>query len=301
MEPVGGAGEYSPEYSPELFEIIDDYDSIKYFSSPRKSMTERLPEFPYKVGVNMKDIQLTEEGKYSYTKRKDGEITIDFLKKNIGVLKDLTIIDGTGNVGGDTILFGLNFKQVHSIEIDEENFKALKHNVSLYKLDNVHLHQGDTTKLLDKLINKYESDVVYFDPPWGGPEYKTKKELDLYLGKHRIDLFIKNDILSDKVSYKPKFIVLKLPFNYNWNRLKHLKDIESTYFLKIRNYRILILKVKHSDKIIEHFDKTKHSDRIFTKLMEEGDSFTLVKKKQGKDLVLVQLKAKINSHIIKYL
>jgi 16S rRNA G966 N2-methylase RsmD len=282
-------------------ETLDEFDSsLKYFSLPRKSMSketkdskEMLPDFPYKSGVSMKDIQLTEEGKYSYTKRKDGDITIDFLHKNIGDLKDLTILDGTGNIGGDTILFGLNFKQVHSIEIDKDNFDALKHNVSLYKLSNVTLHHGDSTKLFDK----YESDVVYFDPPWGGPDYKTKKDLDLYLGKHRIDLFIKNDILSEKASYKPKYIVLKLPFNYNWFRLKHIKDIESSSLLKIRNYRILILKVKDYSKETKKEDKKEETEKvvsglirglehssksIVSKLIEEGDTFTLVKKKTRK-------------------
>lgn len=290
IKPSGGAGILSDD-----FVILDDFDySSKYFSFPRESMSkdtkEMLPEFPYKVGVNMKDIKLTEEGKYSYTKRKDGQITIDFLTKNIGSLKDFSILDGTGNIGGDTILFGLNFKQVHSIEIDEDNFKALKHNVSLYKLTNVILHHGDTTKLFDK----YESDIVYFDPPWGGPDYKTKKDLDLYLGKYRIDLFIKHHVLSEKASYRPKFIVLKLPFNYNWQRLRFIKDVESSSLLKIRNYRILLLKIKSIDEMKDEIKKTdkvvsglirgleNSSKSIVSKLIEESDTFTLIKKKTRK-------------------
>lgn len=257
-----------------------DYDeysfSDKYFSMNKKSMSkETLPEFPYKAGVHMKDIMLTEEGKYSYTKKRDGDITIDFFKKSMGPLKDLTILDGTGNVGGDTILFGLHFKHVDSIEIDNDNFKALKHNVSLYKLDNVELHNGDSTKLYER----FKTDVVYFDPPWGGPDYKTKRDLDLYLGKSRIDLFIKNDILSDKSSHKPKYVVLKLPFNYNWARLKHIKEIESSDMLKIRNYRIIVLKVKSLETKEEKKD---HSEKIVTKLIEDSDTFTLVKKKTRK-------------------
>jgi predicted RNA methylase len=238
---------------------------------------ETLPEFPVKEGVHMKDIQLTEEGKYSYTKRRDGDITIDFLKKHMGSLNGLTILDGTGNVGGDSILFGLNFKHVDSIEIDEDNFEALKHNVSLYKLSNVEVHNGDSTKLFDR----FETDVVYFDPPWGGPDYKTKKELDLYLGKSRIDLFIKNEILSEKAKHLPKYIVLKLPFNYNWSRLKFIKAIESSQMLKIRNYRILILKVKES-KEEKKADKKESVDKVVSKLIDDNETFTLVKKKTRK-------------------
>jgi predicted RNA methylase len=227
----------------------------------------------------IKDIILTEEGKYSYTKRRDGEITIDFLKKHIGSLIDLSILDATANVGGDTILFGLNFKHVSSIEINDTNFNALKHNVSLYKFDNVDIYKGDSTSLFDN----YVSDIVYFDPPWGGPDYKTKKELDLYIGDKRIDLFIKNDLLSRTASYRPKYIMLKLPFNYNWTRLKLIDDIEKTFILKIRNYRILLIKLKdfvESDDSKE--SETKTIEHVVNTLIEESNTFTLFVKNTNK-------------------
>ncbi len=277
MSALGGAG--------IDYEYIEDSD--KYFRSSYKSMSkakEMLPDFPYKKGVNMEDIQLTEEGKYSYTKRRDGNLTIDFLREKIGPLKHYSILDCTGNVGGDTILFGLHFKQVHSIEIDEENFRALNHNVSLYKFDNVHLHFGDSTKLFDK----FATDIVYMDPPWGGPDYKTKTNLDVYLGKTRVDNFIKNDLLSDKRSAKerPKYIVLKLPFNYHWARLKDVKDIEETFVLRIRNYRILILKIKPVEEKHEKEDSKgsdKHeAEKAVVDLIADGDTFTIVKKKNKK-------------------
>lgn len=186
----------------------------------------------------MKDIQLTEEGVYSYTKREDGDRTIQFLKRFMNPSK-LSILDGTGNIGGDTILFGLHFDTVHSIEIDPENFKALTHNVGLYKLTNVHLHEGDTTMI----YAEYPSDVLYLDPPWGGPDYKEKKNLDLWLGSHRVDLFLRDSILAKDALWNPKWIVLKLPFNYNWSRLDALSGIKSISTFRIRNYRIVVLKV----------------------------------------------------------
>jgi predicted RNA methylase len=190
----------------------------------------------------MHDIQLTEEGKYSYTKREDGERTISFLKRMIPSLQSRSILDGTGNVGGDTILFGLYFHTVHSIELDPDNFKALTHNVNLYKLKNVHLHEGDTTVL----YKEYPSDILYLDPPWGGPDYKEKKELDLSMGDHRVDVFLRDSFLSKEAIWRPKYIVLKLPFNYKWDRLDALEGIESTNTFRIRNYRIVVMKV-HSE------------------------------------------------------
>ena len=194
----------------------------------------------------MKDIQLTEEGKYSYTKQKDGERTIQFLKRYIPSLHTYSILDGTANIGGDTILFGLHFHTVHAIEIDSDNFKALQHNVGLYKFKNVHLHEGDTTKD----FKEYPSDILYLDPPWGGPEYKDKKELDLWLGSHRVDVFLRDSILAPRETgaWKPQWIVLKGPFNYKWDRLDALEGIEAMHMLQIRNYRIVAMKVGEGTK-----------------------------------------------------
>ena len=213
-----------------------------------------LPLFPYKRGVHMKDIQLTEEGKYSYTKQKDGEKTIQFLKRYIPSLHTRSILDGTGNIGGDTILFGLYLHTVNSIELDPDNFKALTHNVNLYKLKNVDLHEGDTTIL----YKEYPSDILYLDPPWGGPDYKDKKELDLWLGSHRVDVFLRDSVLAKEALWKPIWIVLKLPFNYKWDRLDVLEGIESMHTLSIRNYRIVIMKVG-TDKIIKKKNKTRRA------------------------------------------
>jgi predicted RNA methylase len=202
----------------------------------------------------MKDIQLTEEGKYSYTKQKDGEKTIQFLKRYISSLNTRSILDGTGNIGGDTILFGLNFHTVNTIELDPDNFKALTHNVSLYKLKNVHLHEGDTTEL----YKEYPSDILYLDPPWGGPDYKDKKELDLWLGSHRVDVFLRDSVLAKEALWKPVWIVLKLPFNYKWDRFDVLEGIESMHTLSIRNYKIVVMKVGEGKKK----SKTRRAKRI---------------------------------------
>jgi hypothetical protein len=216
-----------------------------------------LPLFPFKRGVSMHDIQLTEEGKYSYTKREDGERTIQFLKRFIPLIHTRSILDGTGNVGVDTILFGLNFHTVHSIEMDHENFKALEHNVSIYKLKNVHLHEGDTTVL----YKDFPSDILYLDPPWGGPDYKDKKDLDLSLGTHRVDVFLRDSFLAKDAAWRPKYIVLKLPFNYNWARLDALEGIESINVLRVRNYRIVILKVQAEIVLLKKKSRTRKGAR----------------------------------------
>jgi predicted RNA methylase len=127
---------------------------------------------------------------------------------------DKHITDLTGNVGGDTILFGLKFGRVDSIELDKENFKALENNVKVFDLKNVKLHHGDS-----RLVFNWKTDVVYIDAPWGGPEYKTKTDIDLYLGNTRIDEYIRHMLLWEN---SPDYIFLKVPKNYNFSRLTNL-------------------------------------------------------------------------------
>jgi hypothetical protein len=148
--------------------------------------------FPEKHGINYSTLKMTPEGEYSITKRNDGRKMLQKMISILGSTKQKHITDLTGNVGGDTILFGLNFGRTDSIEIDDDNFEALKHNVETFKLKNVKLHHGDSTKIF-----KWKTDVLYIDPPWGGPEYKEKNSMDLFLGKERVDTWLSDILLED--------------------------------------------------------------------------------------------------------
>jgi predicted RNA methylase len=194
----------------------------------RRKLTKE-PIFPRKAGVDYTKLKMTPEGEYSITKRKDGEVLLKHMKTVIKGMKQKTIADLTGNVGGDTILFAMNFKQVKSFEMNRENFEALENNVKVFDLKNVELKEGDSTKLYDG-----NTDVVYIDAPWGGPDYKEKKELDLFLGAERVDLYIQKLMKSES---HPMFVFLKVPSNYNFDRLE---DFEMKKF-KIRGFYLLCL------------------------------------------------------------
>jgi predicted RNA methylase len=165
---------------------------------------------------------MTAEGQYSITKPWDSDHIIKVMQDTVGDLKTKTIADLTGNVGGDTIRFGMNFKHVDSYELDKENYDALQNNVGLYDLKNVTIHHGDSTKLFDN-----NADVVYIDAPWGGPEYKEKTNMDLYLGTERIDELVKN--------FKGA-VFLKVPNNYNFERFKdsHVTSIGKFKLISVK-------------------------------------------------------------------
>jgi hypothetical protein len=186
--------------------------------------------FPEKAGVDYDRLMMTPEGEYSITKRHDGKKIIQHMRSLVGSLKQKTIADLTGNVGGDTIMFGLQYKHVDSYEWSEDNFKALKNNVGVYDLPNVVLHQGDSTELF-----KHHVDVLYMDPPWGGPEYKEKKELDLMMGKYTVSEYLKKVTDSE---WKPSYIFLKVPANFMFDSLKIL-PVKKILKFKIRGFYLL--------------------------------------------------------------
>jgi predicted RNA methylase len=167
--------------------------------------------FPFKEGMSYSLLKTTEEGSYSITRRRDANRVMTWLENTIGNLETKTITDSTACNGGDTINFALKFKSVKSIELQDINFEILKHNVEQYGLTNVELFHGDCTKIMN-----WKSDLLYIDPPWGGPNYKLHENLDLFLGAKRLDIWIEE--ILQKYNH-PCYIVLKVPQNYNFARL----------------------------------------------------------------------------------
>jgi hypothetical protein len=193
--------------------------------------------FPAKAGVDRSTLQMTPEGIYSITKPADGQLILRAMTHVIGSLRRRTLTDVTGNVGGDTILFAHHCKHVHSIEWNPENFAALAHNVSVYGLDNVTLYQGDSTQ-----IYTWETDILYCDPPWGGPRYKEHAQLDLVMGTQRVDLWLAHVVQQP---WRPRWIVLKLPRNYAFERLDAIPNLTDLYHVPVRGFDLVILAVQH--------------------------------------------------------
>lgn len=191
--------------------------------------------FPKREGLDFTKLKTTEEGSYSITRRRDAERIFNVLRHNMPSLTDMTITDATACNGGDTINFSLHSKHVHSIELNHENFEVLSNNVSTYGLTNVTLYEGDSTQIFN-----WYTDVLYIDPPWGGKEYRTKKNLDLFLSNKRLDSWLE-EILCRR--NRPAFIVLKLPFNYKFDRFNFLSNIDHIRPFQIRTYVLVIIYV----------------------------------------------------------
>lgn len=173
-------------------------------------MSDRI-KILFPPGVNHELLKITKEGEFSVTFWRDAQQVCDVIKKYVG--SDITITDATACNGGDTIMFAKNFKHVNSVEYNEKNYEVLANNVNVYNLKNVTLYNNDYNDCLD-----LKQTVLYFDPPWGGPEYKNRDLIDtLHIGTRKIEDFVELPELKNV-----KLFVFKLPKNYNTYKFKQL-------------------------------------------------------------------------------
>lgn len=137
------------------------------------------------------------------------------------------IIDCTAGLGGNTISFSKYFKNVISIEINKDRYEMLKENIKNHKLKNITLFNDDCLRYLG-----FKCDAYFFDPPWGGPDYKYKESINITLGDYSL-----YDVIKIIRTYNNNLIFFKLPFNYNLNEF-----IEFNYKINnIRNYLLITI------------------------------------------------------------
>jgi 16S rRNA G966 N2-methylase RsmD len=187
-----------------------------------------------KEDVDRSKLLITKDGLYSMSGVKTGcfmaKIIMNHLAEHKINPKKITITDGTGNNGSETIIYSRYFKKVNSIELDNVNYEVLKHNVETYNLKNVNIINGDTTQKLKSL----KQDVIVIDAPWGGPEYKIQKSIKLYMSDMEI-----SDIVNNFWN-KAKLFVLKVPINYDFNYFseKVQKNFKVYNYISQKNNKI---------------------------------------------------------------
>ena len=200
---------FIPEVEPKLI----DYD---------QELFTRF--FPKDKNVNFKNLQLSNIGVYSITDPNKAQIISDIIIDQFKNTNNLTITDATANMGGNTINFANNFEKVNAVEIIDLHCKILENNLTEYKLnDKVDIHCGDYLDLMDTI----NQDIVFFDPPWGGKDYKKINNLNLYLDDINI-IDICNSLLG-----QTKVVAIKVPFNFD---LMHM--IKKTKFNSITVHKI---------------------------------------------------------------
>lgn len=168
--------------------------------------------FPFDNCKSIGKLKFDSEGLWSISYPESADFISDKIKifEKSGI-KFNTILDATAGLGGNTLSFAKNFETVLSCELSKERYEILKNNIDNYKYNNIRLYNMDCLEI----INSVNSDVVFFDPPWGGPNYKYEDKIEITLSGLTMSE-ICNIVCQNK---EVKLIVFKFPYNYDYEEI----------------------------------------------------------------------------------
>lgn len=216
--------DFIPEVEPELIEYNDKFFNIV---------------FPRKQGVDTKKYQLTNIGQYSIFFPRDADTCARIVRSFFPKDAKVTMTDANSNMGGATMAFANHFDKVNAVEIVPLHCRVLENNLTNYGvIDKVKIHCADYLDVADDL----EQDAVFFDPPWGGPDYKNEELFNMYLDEINISDIIKSLLDKNKV----KIVSIRVPFNYDFKQILKLTRKSYVYTFTKSNgqlkYFFIVLK-----------------------------------------------------------
>lgn len=187
-------------------------------------------------------LKIDEESIHFISIREYAERISDIIKYYLNLMnidvKSSVITDATAGVGGNTISFGMHFKKVNAIELDEKRTEYLKNNIDIYNLNNIDVYNDDSIKIIPKLD---DHDVIYLDPPWGGKNYKDHEFLRLHLSDVSIESLC-NDMMDSKWMKKsPALVVYKLPVNYDIKYFYENVNSKLIFYHNLKKMSLIII------------------------------------------------------------
>lgn len=168
---------------------------------------------------------LDDEALYSTT----DQLTANKIAKIVARVasENAVVTDATACIGGATLAFAHVFNRVNAIELDRTRYDYLRHNMDalgmLYKVRCIH---GDAVDICSQMYQ----DVVFLDPPWGGPEYKSMDKVSLYLSGNTLASVCK------RIAHATKYIAIKVPTNFD--EIAFLDEVRGTASLIVRDTQL---------------------------------------------------------------
>lgn len=152
------------------------------------------------------------EASYSFTDLGIARALADRMLTMPGITRASVVTDAMASVGGNSIAFAEKFARVYSIELNPGRKSMLDNNIKLWKLRNVTTYLGYTQEVLPTLTQ----DIVFFDPPWGGLDYKKHPAgtLKITLSTPTGESQSFEDLVCETIP-RAKYIITKLPINYD--------------------------------------------------------------------------------------
>ena len=210
-----------------------------------------MTEYNFFPDSNGKKILLDDVSKYSITLPDKAQTISEITKKNYQLvfpdddLSNITITDAMACVGGNTLSFSNFFNKVIANEINTTRYQYLVHNMKEYNRENIVFYNDNYLNLMNKL----EQNIVFIDPPWGGPIYKSQYKMEIVLqdeAEKETNIHEMVNILFENNS-GTKMILFKLPINHNIENFKQSKYKYKMICLK----NMLLIMMFKKDKEIE--------------------------------------------------
>jgi 16S rRNA G966 N2-methylase RsmD len=210
--------------------------SIFFYNNMEISTDYLKTIFPENDNLHL--IQSDEEGLFSVSSKNVSKFICNIIKKYLRTsnYNEVIITDATAGIGGNTIGFMSNYGVINAVECNIDRFNYLQNNINLYKSSNniVNFYHNDYLEIYKNL----EQDIIFFDPPWGGKDYKSNENINLYLSNKNII-----QICNDVKDYT-NLIVLKVPKNFNIKsfisdvnyKFLHIHKLNKMDILVIENY-----------------------------------------------------------------
>ena len=185
-------------------------------------------------------------------------ICYHLLQYNLNPQK-IKIADYTSGVGGNVLSFSKYFKYIYAVEICSTRAEFLENNINIYGLKNINVINKCAIEFNSNDLININPSVIFMDPPWGGSNYKSNENLLLKLGSVGIEELIiditqkfsnyyleiiKTNPKEKTNNYNNKFIILKLPKNYDIEYLyNYLKNNNKTKNYNISSYLYILNKM----------------------------------------------------------
>jgi len=193
--------------------------------------------FPKKENIQLDQLQISSIGDYSITPSSESYKMAKLLHN---ILKDkqskIIITDSTSGNAGNTIQFAAFFDEVIAVELSKTHFDICKNNVDVYNLSNVTMINDDYLNIMTTL----QQDVIFIDPPWGGPSYKDYNKIPLYLGKQRIEQIV-SDIFRLNLA---KVIGIKIPYNFDLHSFYETIHYKYITIINFNKCKLIIIKIE---------------------------------------------------------
>lgn len=205
--------------------------SYKQLPPPLSSSTYRAKVkklFPDVAVALRSQLLLDDVAIYSATDQRTADIMSNIILQYTPASS--TIVDATASSAGNTLSFAKFFDRVIAIERNPCRFENLKHNARVMGKENIHFICADSLNVL--LPSKFRPgtavvhptfplsayrhseaplDVIFMDPPWGGPAYRRSPKISLFISQVPLACIIK-ELANNQVA---RIVAIKVPNNFD--------------------------------------------------------------------------------------